>query len=194
MCQRVLIAMAFASRPQLVIADEPTTALDVTIQARIVRADRARCSDAHGTALMFITHDLRLAAQFCDEIMVLYAGAPSRYGAGARASLRAPPPLYALPAACRSLASARERALFSLPEQMPGLRGIGALEAAASRRAARMSIDECRAGAAALARRRAGPHVAACIRTELTPPIAVACTTDGRSAKATAPLLASSSG
>src|ERR1700722_9927342 len=73
MLQRVLIAMAFSSQPRLVIADEPTTALDVTIQAKVVKliADmRARFN----TALIFITHDLRLAAQICDEMLVLYAG------------------------------------------------------------------------------------------------------------------------
>jgi peptide/nickel transport system ATP-binding protein len=73
MCQRVLIAMAFASRPKLVIADEPTTALDATIQARIIGL-MGEMRDAYGAALMFITHDLRLAAEFCDEIVVLYAG------------------------------------------------------------------------------------------------------------------------
>ena len=73
MCQRVLIAMAFASDPQLIIADEPTTALDVTTQAHIVLLIR-RMQQARNTGLVFITHDLRLAAHLCDEILVLYAG------------------------------------------------------------------------------------------------------------------------
>ena len=98
MCQRVLIAMAFASKPRLVIADEPTTALDVTIQARIVRLI-AEMQERDGTAVVFITHDLRLAAQICDDILVLYAGRPAEYGP-ARAVLAAPgASLYALPAA-----------------------------------------------------------------------------------------------
>ena len=88
MCQRVLIAMAFASRPRLVIADEPTTALDVTIQARIVRLI-AEMQERDGTAVLFITHDLRLAGQICDDILVLYAGRPVEYGP-ARAVLAAP--------------------------------------------------------------------------------------------------------
>ena len=62
MCQRVLIAMAFASRPRVLVADEPTTALDVTIQARIVRL-LAELQRLEGTAVLFITHDLRLAAR-----------------------------------------------------------------------------------------------------------------------------------
>jgi len=73
MCQRVLIALAFASRPRLVVADEPTTALDVTLQARIVRLI-AELQVRDGTALIFITHDLRLAAQICDDVLVLSAG------------------------------------------------------------------------------------------------------------------------
>ena len=98
MCQRVLIAMAFASQPRLVIADEPTTALDVTIQARIVRLI-AEMQERDGTAVMFITHDLRLAAQVCDEILVLYAGRAGRVRAR-RAGVRdAGASLYALPAA-----------------------------------------------------------------------------------------------
>ena len=69
MCQRVLIAMAFASRPKLLVADEPTTALDVTIQARIVQLI-AEMQRMDGTSVLFITHDLRLAAQIRDEILV----------------------------------------------------------------------------------------------------------------------------
>src|SRR5262249_7120712 len=88
MCQRVLIALAFASRPRLVVADEPTTALDVTIQARIV-ALIAELQARDGTALIFITHDLRLAAQICDDVLVLYAGRAVEYGP-ARQVLGAP--------------------------------------------------------------------------------------------------------
>ena len=89
MCQRVLIAMAFASRPALIIADEPTTALDVSTQAHVVQLIRALQAD-HGTALLFITHDLRLAARVCDEMLVLYAGEMAERGP-ARAVMGAPP-------------------------------------------------------------------------------------------------------
>jgi peptide/nickel transport system ATP-binding protein len=73
MCQHVLIALAFSSNPRLVIADEPTTALDVTMHPPILRLI-AEMQRQHGTAVIFITHDLRLAAQLCDQIVVMYAG------------------------------------------------------------------------------------------------------------------------
>src|SRR5262249_9150823 len=91
MCQRVLIALAFASRPHLVVADEPTTALDVTIQARIVELI-AELQARDGTALIFITHDLRLAAQICDDVLVLYAGRAVERGPARRAVAQPAPP------------------------------------------------------------------------------------------------------
>jgi oligopeptide/dipeptide ABC transporter ATP-binding protein len=71
--QRVMIAMALACRPRLLIADEPTTALDVTIQAQILELLRAIQRDT-GMALMLITHDLGVIAEVADRVMVLYAG------------------------------------------------------------------------------------------------------------------------
>jgi oligopeptide/dipeptide ABC transporter ATP-binding protein len=73
MRQRVMIAMALASDPRLLIADEPTTALDVTIQAQILDLLRAIQRDT-GMALMLITHDLGVIAEMADRVMVLYAG------------------------------------------------------------------------------------------------------------------------
>ena len=111
MCQRVLIAMAFASRPKLLVADEPTTALDVTIQARIVQLI-AEMQEQDGTAVVFITHDLRLAAQICDDILVLYAGRPAEVGPGAAGVCGSRAPLHALPATLQSKhARAAARAL-----------------------------------------------------------------------------------
>ncbi|MCC7365109.1 MAG: ABC transporter ATP-binding protein [Dehalococcoidia bacterium] len=73
MRQRVLIAMAVACEPRLLIADEPTTALDVTIQAQIVELLRG-ISDQLGTAVMFVTHDMGLVARFAHRVAVMYAG------------------------------------------------------------------------------------------------------------------------
>jgi peptide/nickel transport system ATP-binding protein len=73
MRQRVLIASAFAAEPKLIVADEPTTALDVTVQKQILKliADMQR---RHGTALLFVTHNLGVVAKICQKVSVLYAG------------------------------------------------------------------------------------------------------------------------
>jgi oligopeptide/dipeptide ABC transporter ATP-binding protein len=73
MCQRVMIAMAISCAPSLLIADEPTTALDVTVQRQILDL-LALMSERHQMAILFITHNLRLAQSYSDRIAILYAG------------------------------------------------------------------------------------------------------------------------
>ena len=73
MCQRVMIAMALACRPRILIADEPTTALDVTIQAQIFDLIRDLVAET-GAGVLFITHDLAAVAEMCDTVTVLFGG------------------------------------------------------------------------------------------------------------------------
>jgi peptide/nickel transport system ATP-binding protein len=73
MRQRVVIALALAAEPQLIVADEPTTALDVSIQAQIITLLKKLCQD-RGAAVMLITHDMGVIAETCDRVAVMYAG------------------------------------------------------------------------------------------------------------------------
>ncbi len=73
MCQRVMVAMALSANPLLLIADEPTTGLDVTVQAQVLDLIRLRVKSA-GSACLFITHDLGVVAELCERVIVMYAG------------------------------------------------------------------------------------------------------------------------
>src|SRR6476661_6998111 len=79
MRQRVVIALALAAEPKLIVADEPTTALDVSIQAQIIQLLRRVCRD-HGAAVMLITHDMGVIAETCDRVAVMYAGRIAEIG------------------------------------------------------------------------------------------------------------------
>jgi peptide/nickel transport system ATP-binding protein len=73
MRQRVVIALALAANPRLVVADEPTTALDVSVQAQVIALLKRVCKE-HGAAVMLITHDMGVIAETCDRVAVMYAG------------------------------------------------------------------------------------------------------------------------
>ena len=79
MRQRVVIALALAAEPKLIVADEPTTALDVSIQAQIISLLKRICKD-RGAAVMLITHDMGVIAETCDRVAVLYAGRVAEIG------------------------------------------------------------------------------------------------------------------
>jgi peptide/nickel transport system ATP-binding protein len=79
MRQRVVIALALAAEPKLIVADEPTTALDVSIQAQIITLLKRICKQ-HGSAVMLITHDMGVIAETCDRVAVMYAGRIAEIG------------------------------------------------------------------------------------------------------------------
>jgi peptide/nickel transport system ATP-binding protein len=79
MRQRVVIALALAGEPRLIVADEPTTALDVSIQAQIISLLKRLCKE-HGAAVMLITHDMGVIAETCDRVAVMYAGRIAEIG------------------------------------------------------------------------------------------------------------------
>lgn len=119
MSQRVMIAMAIACRPKLLIADEPTTALDVTIQAQIIEL-LLELQQQENMALVLITHDLALVAEAAHHIIVMYAGQVAESGK-ASDIFRAPrhPYTQALLRALPEFAGNKSR-LASLPGVVPG--------------------------------------------------------------------------
>ena len=79
MRQRIVIALAIAADPQLIIADEPTTALDVSVQAQIIALLKRLCRE-HGTAVMLVTHDMGVIDETADRVAVMYAGRIAEIG------------------------------------------------------------------------------------------------------------------
>lgn len=122
MSQRVMIAMALANRPKLIIADEPTTALDVTIQAQILEL-LATLGRDYGTAVLLITHNLGVVARACDRIAVMYAGKIVETGAVAEVfSAPGHPYTKDLLGATPSLDRPRELPLVAIDGRPPSLR------------------------------------------------------------------------
>lgn len=125
MRQRVVIALALCADPEFVIADEPTTALDVSVQAQIITVLKRMCRD-HGTAVMLVTHDMGVIAETADRVAVMYAGRIIEVGPVAEVVERPLHP-YAqgLMGAIPTLADTAER-LASIPGSMPRLSAIPA--------------------------------------------------------------------
>ena len=119
MRQRVMIAMALITRPEILIADEPTTALDVTLQAEILALMAGRQREL-GTAIVFVTHDLGVVAGFCDRVAVMYAGRFLEV-APTRALYRTPQHPYTA-ALQRSIPALHRRGetLYTIPGRPPG--------------------------------------------------------------------------
>jgi peptide/nickel transport system ATP-binding protein len=116
MRQRVMIAMAMACRPQLLIADEPTTALDVTVQARVLKLFDELC-DEFGIGLILVSHDLRVVGSHTDHVAVMYAGRMVEIGTAAAVFDR---PMMRYSRALMDALPKRDPAGHELPKPIPG--------------------------------------------------------------------------
>jgi peptide/nickel transport system ATP-binding protein len=123
MRQRVVIALALCAEPELVIADEPTTALDVSVQAQIIDVMKRLCAE-RGTAIMLITHDMGVIAETADRVAVMYAGRIAEIGP-VRDVIKHPlhPYTFGLMRSIPTLASELDR-LIQIPGSMPRLSAI----------------------------------------------------------------------
>ena len=123
MRQRVVIALALAAEPRLIVADEPTTALDVSIQAQIIALLKRLCRE-HGTAVMLVTHDMGVIAETADRVAVMYAGRIAEIGPVADVIHRPRPPYtVGLMGSIPSVGTTRER-LAQIDGAMPRLNAI----------------------------------------------------------------------
>ena len=160
MRQRVMIAMALICRPDILIADEPTTALDVTVQAQILDLMMEMQAEL-GTAILFISHDLGVVSEIADEVMVMYAGriverSPAAMLFGAPLHPYSLGLLQTLPRLDRRVPS-----LPAMPGRVPDLRALPMGCRFSDR--CRLSVDACRLADPELKRAGAGRSVA-CIK------------------------------
>ncbi|HAT1661717.1 TPA: ABC transporter ATP-binding protein [Raoultella ornithinolytica] len=125
MLQRVMIAMALSCQPKLLIADEPTTALDVTVQAQILRLLRDR-AQSRRMSMLLITHDLGVIAQMAEQVVVMYAGRVVESGPTAEILRHPQHPYTQGLIASRPVPGERRRRLYSIPGQVPDLAALPA--------------------------------------------------------------------
>ena len=118
MRQRICLAMALAGRPRVLVADEPTTALDTTVQAQVLDLIEGLRQEM-GLSVLLITHDLALAAQRCDDLLVLYAGRAMETGPTARVLAAARHPYTRALLACARFPTAPGTPLHAIPGQVP---------------------------------------------------------------------------
>ena len=143
MLQRVMIAMALSCKPRLLIADEPTTALDVTVQAQILTLLRDQ-AQRQQMALMLITHDLGVIAQMADHVVGMYAGKVVEQGPVADVLRNPLHPYTQGLIASRPVPGERRRRLYSIPGQVPDLAALPAYCAFNDRCA--KATERCRQG------------------------------------------------
>jgi oligopeptide/dipeptide ABC transporter ATP-binding protein len=161
MRQRVMIAMGISCNPDLLIADEPTTALDVTIQAQILELI-ARLREEFGSAVVLITHDMGVVAGLADRVAVMYAGRIVEYG-DVRSLFGAPqhPYTWGLLGSISRLDQPRRRRLTAIPGQPPSLLALPS--GCSFRTRCLHAFDRCPVEDPALAARSAGGHLDACL-------------------------------
>jgi peptide/nickel transport system ATP-binding protein len=164
--QRVMIAMAVARQPALIVADEPTTALDVTVQAQILALLRRLRQDT-GSALLLITHDLAVAAEIADRIVVLYQGRVMETGP-ARQVLRQPrhPYSIALLRSSLTMTTPRDRLIYEPSSVATSRAAVTAAGACPYAGRCEFAAEECRAGLPEL-RLLSDDQSVACVRHEL---------------------------
>ncbi|GII95410.1 ABC transporter ATP-binding protein [Sinosporangium siamense] len=162
MCQRVAMAAALAKDPDLLIADEPTTALDASVQSEVLSL-LMRLRDARGMSLLLITHDLRVAFSTCDRVLVMYAGSVVEEApAAALAATPAHPYSAGLLTAMPSV-HARRAKLVGIPGRVPSAADVAGRCVFEAR--CRHAVEECRTAAPPLVRIGEG-HASACARYE----------------------------
>ena len=160
MRQRVMIAMALAGRPRLLIADEPTTALDVTVQAQIL-ALLKRVKSEHGMGMLYITHDMTVVAAIADQVAVMYAGQVVEMGAAQEVFEHPLHPYTTGLLACAPRLDSRPRTrLQSIPGAVPAPRAYASSCRFADR--CPLADDDCRAAPVPL--RILGNRTVRCIK------------------------------
>lgn len=160
MQQRTLIAIALACSPALLLADEPTTALDVTIQAQILNLMR-RINQERGTAIILVTHDLGLASEFCNRIAVMYAGRIVEQGTVEEIVEDPQHPYTQGLLNCRPRIGERDQKIQPIPGNVPSLADLPNGCAFASR--CSYARDVCREGPIPMFATSLG-HISRCLR------------------------------
>ena len=161
MRQRAMIAMALACSPRVLIADEPTTALDVTIQAQILEL-LAELREEFGLSIIFVTHDLGVVADFCDRVLVMYAGQIVEQAEIHRLFEHPSHPYSDALLAAMPRLTDRDKELITIPGSVPTIESFPS--GCRFHPRCRLAVDECSAGAVPVV--EVGDSLSRCIRID----------------------------